>query len=436
VRGSIPFLGHALSLRGDILHFLHSCSTKYGNVFQIQIGKIRTLIVCDANLRREFFKLPETEASLHGAMADIYFGHAVFPSNPRLLSPAIKLIKKSVGKNSVFHLIHIITEAQELVRRLSGKSEPDMFKEIMYYVVCASSSTFLGTKIDPTTFEYVQAFTHLLNRAMGLTYILPTWVLHFLLKKRFTNLGNLFFRFMSPEVEKYRKDPGKLDSTLLRQAITEGYSDREISNIALFLLFTSLENTVVGLSSLITELAVRPEYVEKIREEGRAVNWNLDSLLKSSLLHAVVMENARLNTHPLSLLRKPIGMKASIGEFSLSSSDVDMVFFCAPLAMLQTEKCKRPTDFYPERFLNQFGKESLNSSSVMTWGSGHHLCAGKAFSILEMKLGLIHVLMNFDLVARKGAVPVSDYSIPNAFSHSVLQNLSLKKVPERGLKEI
>jgi cytochrome P450 len=72
----------------------------------------------------------------------------------------------------------------------------------------------------------------------------------------------------------------------------------------------------------------------------------------------------------------------------------------------------------------------------MTWGSGHHLCAGKAFSILEMKLGLIHVLMNFDLVARKGAVPVSDYSIPNAFSHSVLQNLSLKKVPERGLKEI
>jgi hypothetical protein len=80
--------------------------------------------------------------------------------------------------------------------------------------------------------------------------------------KKLIRIGNQFLATIESTIEEYRVDASKTESKLFRKGIEDGYSNSELSRMALFLLFTSLENTVIGISSLITELSLQRLYID------------------------------------------------------------------------------------------------------------------------------------------------------------------------------
>ena len=65
VGGKWPIVGHGLAFSRDIIGFVRSAQQQYGNVFRIKVFKKDIIVVCDHNLKDQFFKATEKSMSLY-----------------------------------------------------------------------------------------------------------------------------------------------------------------------------------------------------------------------------------------------------------------------------------------------------------------------------------------------------------------------------------
>ncbi|KAJ8935299.1 hypothetical protein NQ318_015333 [Aromia moschata] len=63
-----------------------------------------------------------------------------------------------------------------------------------------------------------------------------------------------------------------------------------------------------------------------------------------------------------------------------------------------------PERYDPERFLD---KENKNKYVYMPFGEGPRVCLGQRFGLLQIKVGIIHIIRNFQVtVSKKMQVPI------------------------------
>ncbi|OXA54040.1 putative lanosterol 14-alpha demethylase [Folsomia candida] len=445
VSGALPFVGHGIAFSKDIVGFISNCYEKYGKIFRIKIFRVDMVVICDRTMNNEFFKATEDKMSLYDVLTRLYFADA-FSDEPTSLPRIINVVKKSIAVRYDTFAPKIEHEARKMIARLrtevsSGK-KIDLIKEMTRFVATTSASCFISVELTDQLFAVLLKFTHLLNSVVVLTYFLPKWLLRLLVNPFLARLRKQITSVLSPEIEKYRENLDKSDSLILRAAVDyideesgANLTNQEIGDIVVCLLYVSSENTALGLTNTVTDLACNTTYWEKCKREAGLYlggdSTDIKGLFASPLINACVMESARLNSHIFALNRKPLDKLASIGGYHVGHAET--IAMCEPMLMVHAsaqEIFSNPKIYNPDRFLGP-AKESMAPLSVMTWGAGVHLCPGKMFSIYEIKMALGLILLNFEFELEKGSISKIDYFSPSAFAERKVQ-ASLKVLVEES----
>jgi len=389
------------------------------------------LVICDSALKTEFFKSQEEHMSLYDVLSRLYFGDA-FSDDPNSLPVIINIVKRSIALKYDTFVPKIESEARRLIERLRTqcRTDPetrfDLTQEMIRFVASTSSHCFTNVQLTDEAFQTLLAFTNQLNQIVVLTYFLPKWILRLLFNRKISRTRNQIVAFFEPEIQKYREDPYKSDSLVLRTAVDyvdertgKGLTNQGVGEIIVCLLYVSSENTALGLTNSLSDLARNPNVWERVRTETSSLlnRGDFRGLFASELLNASVMESARLNSHIFALNRKPMKPNSTIGGYSIPN-DVDCVALCEPMLMVHGAASgifRNPTQYNPDRFLGEC-PEPFSPYNVLTWGAGVHLCPGKMFAIYEIKMAIALVLQNFQFEIDQGSISDLNYFSPSAFA--------------------
>lgn len=92
----------------------------------------------------------------------------------------------------------------------------DLRAEMIDFVANTSARVFLGIPMTREGFAQQLEFNRLLNYIIIATYQLPRWLIKFLYHKKLVQIREQVSVTMFPEIQKYRDDPNKDDSYILR----------------------------------------------------------------------------------------------------------------------------------------------------------------------------------------------------------------------------
>lgn len=381
---SLPLIGHALSFRKDILGFVRNASLKYGKVFKIQIVNKEMVVVCDRSLTKEFFKATEDSMSLYDVLDGLFFDTA-FSDDPNSLRTNIDLIKSTVALRYEEFAPKIISEAETMIKRIkTNKNKCDLTQQMIRFVAATSARCFMGYDINDEFFDALMKFTELLNKIIVLTYFMPKWLIKMLYAKQLRSYRMIMTRLLISEINKYRTDCAKSDSLIFRRAVDyvgkdgKRLTNEDIGGIITCLLYISSENTSLGASAVLVDLALNPEWWNKAKNETERLlqNNDINGLFKSELLNACVIESGRLNVHIFPLNRKPKNKDACLGDYYIG--DAQTVGICEPMLMhdiYSEDVFKNPKIYNPGRFIGP-NAESKEPLKLLTFGCHTHFCPG------------------------------------------------------------
>lgn len=435
VDSELPFVGHGLSFSKNIPAFIEECRVKYGNIFRVKIFRTDMIIVCDKNLVDEFFAAKEDKLSLNHTLNRLFFGDA-FAVDENFLHTIIPLVKQTIRVNFDEFTPKIQSEANKLIKKMIHESEQNFGKTeisvndfMMKFVACTSAKCFMGIDLTDSFFNTLSTFAFILNKIVILTYFIPKPILRFVLKPILSIYRDRMIRALVPLINQYRADTNLADSQVLRKAVDyvdstgKHLTDMEIGGIIVCLLYVSSENTSLGLSATIADLATWPDYWQRVRAESFEYikNNNFAGMFKDAnkddnLLNACFLESSRMNTHVFPLNRYPVDKNCALGNYYIGSAV--SVGICAPVMMRAennaAEKFTNPGRYEPERFMP--GRlEPKTSTDIVTFGAKTHLCPGKQFARMEIFAAVSLITNYFDPFTINN-LPELDYFSPSAFA--------------------
>ncbi|KAK1855248.1 cytochrome p450 [Colletotrichum chrysophilum] len=192
--------------------------------------------------------------------------------------------------------------------------------------------------------------------------------------------------------------------------IEEVRRGREFDVVAgqLFLTFAAIHTTSSILTALMYDLLANPEYFGQLREEivrvfGEENGWSKNSLYKLKLMDSCLKETARLHVLGPHMFNRKVEAPVTLSDGTHLPKGVHV-----SISMWQN---RDPAIWGPDadkfdghRFLRmreQPGQENRwqfvsTSPEWLAFGHGMHACPGRFFASNEMKIVMVHLIMNYD----------------------------------------
>jgi cytochrome P450 len=211
------------------------------------------------------------------------------------------------------------------------------------------------------------------------------------------------------EIARRRAEPhsGRRDILSLlvraRGAGGEEFSDREIRDQAMTLMFAGHDTSTSTLTFMLHELARHPEVVRRLGEEqdrvlGGASPTALQLEKEMPYLEMVLDEVLRL--YPPAW----IGPRRATAEYEFGGYTVPRdayVNYCSWASHRLPEVFPEPEAFIPERFTRE-RKAALPRGAYVPFGGGSRICIGKRFGQTEVKLVATKLLQRLRMEALPG----------------------------------
>lgn len=204
-------------------------------------------------------------------------------------------------------------------------------------------------------------------------------------------------------------DPDKMDILSLLVAVRdeagEGFTDKEIRDQVMTLMFAGHDTSTSTLTFMMHELARHPDVLARLREEQDRVLGgdppDIDRLEREMpYLDMVVDEVLRL--YPPAW----IGPRRAVRDFEFGGHHVSRgayVNYCSWASHRIPEVFPEPEAFIPERFTRE-RKAALPRGAYVPFGGGRRICIGKRFGQIEVKLVATMLLQRLRLDAMPGRV--------------------------------
>ena len=202
-------------------------------------------------------------------------------------------------------------------------------------------------------------------------------------------------------------DPDRMDilSLLLgvRDEAGEGFSDREVRDQVMTLMFAGHDTSTSTLTFMMHELARHPDVLAKLREEQDRVLGgdapDVDQLEREMPYLDMVLDEV-LRLYPPAW----IGPRRAVREFEFGGYTVPKgayVNYCSWASHRIPEVFPDPEAFIPERFTRE-RKAALPRGAYVPFGGGQRICIGKRFGQTEVKLVATMLLQRLRLDALPG----------------------------------
>ncbi|AYV81786.1 MAG: putative lanosterol 14-alpha demethylase [Harvfovirus sp.] len=444
----LPFVGNGLLFSTDIMGYVRECVKNYGKIFTIKIYRKTMTVITDRTFVGNYFKQTENNMSLYQALKTLYFADA-FSDDANSLPTIIALVKGTISIKYETFIPKIKMEAEKMITRMKKLhgQKTDITTEMIRFVAFTSAQCFIAMELSEEFYGHLVEFTNLLNQIVVMTYFLPKWVLRKTIGMKLSGIRKKMTNLLNDEIEKYRADSSKEDSLVFRRCVdhykndgNEKLTNQEIGDIIICLLYVSSENTALGLSNSLISLAQNPLWWERVKMTSAKIlaKGNMRELFGNEVINACVMESARTTTHIFPLNRTSMKDGMSLNGYVMDN--VDTVALCEPMLMRYecAEDIYKNADIYnPGRFIGE-KKEKLDPKSLMTWGSGPHLCPGREFALMEIKTGVALVTNYFE---RFNIDPLQgnklNYFSPSAFAeiHADIKVMKISDADNEIYKE-
>ena len=393
----IPFFGSILEIYKDQLGFARKRYEQYGPVSTIKMGPMNTgvlalggdvakqlLLDSDRNFSvekgyewalTEFFgqallMRDFDEHRFHRRVMQTAFKTPAMKGYVETMNPILEAGMDGWDYNNDFRFYHNI---KELLLKMTGK-------------------VFYGVDEDGDGARQLsQAFLDCNEGQLGLIrWNLPGFRYRKGLK------GKKFLReYIGALIPERRVDEGNSFLSHMAKETDENgeqFDSETLIDHAGFLLFAAHDTTTSTLTHLMYYLAKYPEWQERLRTEGDALNkmqLDYDDLAGLQELEWVFYESQRLHPSVQVMVRR------CIREFELCGHTIPantMIFQMPAYTTRQSEYWSNPDEFDPERFSAERSEQKSHPFAFMPFGGGAHKCIGMHFAAMQSKL-FVHMFL-------------------------------------------
>ncbi|KAK9503566.1 hypothetical protein O3M35_010098 [Rhynocoris fuscipes] len=250
--------------------------------------------------------------------------------------------------------------------------------------------------------------------ARALRVFLP-WLFDILKMRTFPNEINSFFTNVVKDTMKFRESTNFQRSDFMQLMIhlknedlksTDKddilFTDSVIAAQAFVFFLAGFETSSTTLSFCLYELSKNPICQLKALEEIKQLLTKYGSLTYEAVVEMTYTEHLLLETMrmypPVSNLSR-VCTKA----YQIPGTEVQIepgIAVSIPVYALHHDPnlYPEPYTFYPERFNN---KDILKSHIYLPFGEGPRVCIGQRFAMIEMKLALAQVILNYEITLSK-----------------------------------
>lgn len=202
-------------------------------------------------------------------------------------------------------------------------------------------------------------------------------------------------------------DPGRMDILSLLVGVRgeggEAFTDREIRDQVMTLMFAGHDTSTSTLTFMMHELARHPDVLAKLRDEQARVlagaTPTIEQLEREMPYLEMVLDEV-LRLYPPAW----IGPRRAVREFEFGGHTVPRgayVNYCSWASHRLPEVFGDPEAFIPERFTRE-RKAALPRGAYVPFGGGSRICIGKRFGQTEVKLVATMLLQRLQLGALPG----------------------------------
>jgi cytochrome P450 len=202
-------------------------------------------------------------------------------------------------------------------------------------------------------------------------------------------------------------DPERMDILSLlvgvRDEAGEGFSDKEIRDQVMTLMFAGHDTSTSTVTFMMYELARHPDVVARLCEEqDRVLGGDVPDIdrLEREMPYLDMVLDEVLRLYPPAW----IGPRRAVRDFEFGGHQVKRgayINYCSWASHRIPEVFPDPEAFIPERFTRE-RKAALPRGAYIPFGGGRRICIGKRFGQIEVKLVATMLLQRLRLDALPG----------------------------------
>lgn len=185
----------------------------------------------------------------------------------------------------------------------------------------------------------------------------------------------------------------------------EFYTDAEIANQMIFLLFAAHDTTTSAITHTIYYLARNPDIKEKLYQECKALgkdSLDHEDLASVPFMQQIFNEVQRLRPSA------PMVPRRTIRDVEMAGYTVPahtMIYIFPRFSHCMEEYWSNPETFDPDRFSAERAEHKQHPFLFHPFGGGAHKCIGMHFSQMEYKCFLHKFILNFDFESQHKKEP-------------------------------
>lgn len=403
----MPFIGSTFDLLADVSGGLYQCQQDYGNVFKARaLGKnIVGLMGPEANKlvlhddQDHFLNKPGWEWVIGDLFTD-----AIMLSDGEQHKRFRRIMQTAFHKQPMIGYLKVIEETvnefcEKEINISNGKllTYPAMIELVMQ----VAGKLFFGLKFSERHLKAITDVT--MASATPIRMGLPLTKY-----RRGIRARRILTEFYMARIKEKKANPGPDMFSQMCVAMSEEgetFTDQEIVNQMIFVMMASHDTTTSTLTSMIYETARAPEWQQRMREEGKAFYraGPLDYNRLKEFTDIGMVMNECLRMHPaLVVLPRYASRNFEFNGYRIPAGTVIVV---SPyVTHMMPEVFTDPERFDPERFNEERAEHKKQPFSFIPFGAGRHICIGKYFAEMEIKIAMSYFAQMFEWSVPKGYV--------------------------------
>lgn len=406
-----PLIGRTLSILADPKGEVERMSAKYGSVYRSRVlGETSvTLLGPEAN-ELVLFDQTKLFSSTYGW--EMVLGR-LFPRGLMLLDfeehrmhrRALSVAFKSGPMKAYFDQLNAGIAAR--VAEWHAAPGPVLFYPLMKKMTLDLAATsFLGTDIGPEVEEVTQAFVDMIAAAVSVVRSpIPGTQMYRGVKGR-----QRIVAYFSQQVPIRRERGGDdLFSQLCRATDEDGalLSTQDIVDHMSFLMMAAHDTLTSSFTSLVSMLALNPQWQEALREEIAAVHTpsaavpTMDSINGMHLAEMAFKESMRMRPPVPSIPRR------ATRDFTFRGYTIPagtLVGINPLYTHHMPDIWPDPEKFDPMRFTDE-AQRTRHRFAYVPFSGGAHMCLGLHFAYMQAKCFTFHFLKNLKVSVEPGYKP-------------------------------
>lgn len=436
-KGSVPWLGHAMTFRKNMLEFLKHMWARHGDIFTVQLGGQYFTFVMDplsfgpilkdAKRKLDFVEYAEKLVLKVFGYRSMQGDHRMIhsASTKHLMGDGLEELNKAMLDN----LSLVMLGPKGPSPDASCWREDGLF-HFCYDILFKAGYLSLFGRTEDKEQDLLQA-EELFMQFRKFDRMFPRFVYSLLGPREWLEVGRLqclFHKMLSVEHSLERHGISSWITDMLQVLREQGVAPAMQDKFNFMMLWASQGNTGPTTFWALLFLLKHPEAMRAVREEATRVlgearledkqsfDVEVSALNHMPVLDSVMEETLRLGAAP-TLLRvvnsDQILKMASGQEYRLRHGDILALFPYLSVHM-DPDIHPEPTTFKYDRFLTPSGSRKVNFYKAgkkihhytMPWGSGISICPGRFFALTEMKLFVLLMVTHFDLELVDPDMPV------------------------------